>query len=66
LVKQYGCYRLTKQWLNRNYYGWFEKTAEGLYVLSEAGRAALAEPLHQKIVEFYRECINAEYQKQSM
>jgi len=65
MVKTYGCHEFTNQWLRRNYYGWFEKVEKGLYALSEAGRAALDDPWFAKIVGYYRECINAEYQKQS-
>jgi len=65
LVSSYSCHKLTNQWLNRNYYGWFKKVATGQYSLSEAGHAALADPWFSEIVRYYRECIDAEFQKQS-
>ena len=65
LVGLYDCHKLTSQWLRRNYYGWFDKVETGRYALSQAGRAALADPWFSEIVGYYRECINAEYQKQS-
>ena len=49
-----GCGKNVGQMLNRNFYGWFEKLGHGLYGLSAAGEAALAEPAFAQEVAYYQ------------
>jgi len=56
LVKEYGFEKDVQSILSRNQYGWFEKKARGVYILSETGKLELKNPNFPEIVEYYREC----------
>ncbi|MCL2854776.1 MAG: DUF2161 family putative PD-(D/E)XK-type phosphodiesterase [Defluviitaleaceae bacterium] len=56
-----GCPDNTYSILRMNTYGWFEKVGKATYALSDAGKAALDDPMFARVVAFYRkESGNAE------
>lgn len=50
-LRQMGTGDKTLPILNKNYYGWFEKVARGIYIISEAGKKELKE--YTSVVNYY-------------
>lgn len=54
LVNLHGCDKKTGVILRQNFYGWFDKTAPGLYALSAKGVAMLAGEEFSRLADIYR------------
>ena len=68
LINTYRCHKNAAHMLPRNLYDWFIKIDKGTYILSEGGKAALADPQYAEVVAYYRKvveecCITAENQE---
>ena len=55
LVREYGFSKDIGAMLRRNYYGWFERAARGVYGLSAQGKQALNDEKLAALVAYYRE-----------